>query len=340
MRTKDTFFICLFTMTFLVCGTIIMGNHLSRQVERGLLNIHVQAKGEKEEPDMCVLQSDYTDKVAQSEREDICDNQVIQESAELCKYENESIFQEEATGNAESTVLIADRNFSESEPVRTESLEQSTVETQLEMSETEMITEIPENMTYQTVDYAYFEDALFIGDSRMVGIMEYGNIEKGTFFVDTGMTVFDLDKKKVTIGDQGKIGFAEVLENRQYGKIYLMLGINELGYRFENIEAKYQDIVEKIRTYQPDAIIYLCANMHVTEEQSAKDTIYNNTNVNRVNGMISELADNETIFYIDVNEVFDDAGGNLDATYSSDAFHVYGKHYQTWVDWLCTKAII
>ena len=101
-----------------------------------------------------------------------------------------------------------------------------------------------------------------------------------------------------------------------------------------------KETVETIRAYQPDAIIFLCANMHVTEEQSAKDAIYNNTNVNRVNGMISELADNETIFYIDVNEVFDDAGGNLDAAYSCDAFHVYGKHYQTWVDWLCTKAII
>ena len=90
-----------------------------------------------------------------------------------------------------------------------------------------------------------------------------------------------------------------------------MLGINELGYRFENIQKKYEETVEKIKESQGNAIIYLCANMHVTEEQSQKDEIYNNANVNKVNEMICGLADNETVFYIDVNELFDDENRSL-----------------------------
>lgn len=195
-------------------------------------------------------------------------------------------------------------------------------------------------LEFQTVDYDYFDDALFIGDSRTVGIMEYGNLENATFFADSGMSVFGLEYKKISVPNVGKVTFDEVLKGRHYGKIYLMLGINELGYQFDNTRKKYQETVEKIRTYQEDAVLYLCANMHVTEEQSSKDAIYNNANVNQMNELIASFADNETIFYIDINELFDDETGSLSAEYSSDAFHVLGKYYVDWVDWLCTKAIV
>ena len=199
--------------------------------------------------------------------------------------------------------------------------------------------ETKETITFETVGYEYFDDALFIGDSRTVGIMEYGNIENATFFADTGMSVFNLKSKKIEIPELGKVKFDEILESRQFEKIYLMLGINELGYRFENIEQKYQETLENIRTAQNDAIIYLCANLHVTEEQSQNDSNYNNENINRLNNTIKELADNESIFYIDVNEIFDDDHGNLNTEYSSDGFHVYATGYKKWVDWLCTKAV-
>ena len=199
-----------------------------------------------------------------------------------------------------------------------------------------------ENKTleFETVDYDYFDDALFIGDSRTVGIMEYGNLENSSFFADSGMSVFGLEYKKIAVADMGKVTFDEVLENRQYGKIYLMLGLNELGYRFDSIQKKYQETVDKIRMYQEDAIIYLCANMHVTEEQSSKDAIYNNENINRMNNLIASFADGKRIFYLDINELFDDDTGSLSTEYSSDASHILGKYYVDWVDWLCTKAIV
>lgn len=206
-------------------------------------------------------------------------------------------------------------------------------------TETEGEQETWQEQEQEPVGREYFEDALFIGDSRTVGLMEYGNIDGATFFADSGMSVFKLDKKKVYLSSEGKLGFEEVLTRKEYGKVYLMLGINELGYRFEILQEKYKETVERIQKRQGNAIIYLCANMHVTEEQSQKDEIYNNQNINRVNKMISSLADNERIFYIDVNEKFDDKNGSLSTEYASDSFHVYGKYYMDWVDWLCTSAV-
>ena len=197
---------------------------------------------------------------------------------------------------------------------------------------------LTEDGKFRTVGYEYFDDALFIGDSRMEGIMEYGGLDNADFFAHSGMSVFSLSEKKLMVHGK-KMSFDEVLENKQYGKVYLMIGINELGYQFDQVEKKYAQRVETIKEKQPDAVIYLCANLHVTTEQSEKDAIYNNDNVNRLNAMIQGLADGHRTIYIDVHEIFDDDNGGLSKEYSVDSLHVLGKYYVTWVDWLCTKAI-
>ena len=46
-----------------------------------------------------------------------------------------------------------------------------------------------ESMT--TVDASYFDDALFIGDSRTVGLKEYGTLNNATFFANTGLSIYD-----------------------------------------------------------------------------------------------------------------------------------------------------
>lgn len=221
-------------------------------------------------------------------------------------------------------------------------VEAETETSQKSQSTEEATTEVPEEkpLEFQTVGYDYFDDALFIGDSRTVGLMEYGNLEKATFLADSGLSVYGLAWKKISVPGKGKTTFDEVLAEKQYGKIYLMLGMNELGYRFETTKERYRETLEKILAAQEDAVIYLCANMHVTAEQSEKDEIYNNENLNRMNELIASLADGERTFYLDVNELFDDENGNLSEEYTSDALHVLGKYYVEWIDWLCTKAII
>ncbi len=50
--------------------------------------------------------------------------------------------------------------------------------------------------------------------------------------------------------------------------------------------------------------------------------------------MLSELADNKKIFYIDINELFGDGKGNLRNELTGDGTHVYAKYYRDWCDWL------
>lgn len=181
----------------------------------------------------------------------------------------------------------------------------------------------------------YFEDALFIGDSRTVGLQEYGGIHEAAYFATSGMSVYSIFYEKVR-----NTSFQDLMESRAFGKIYVMLGINELGYDFETTVKKYKALIEWIRRMQPDAIIYIQANLHVSADRSNRDSIYNNQKLDAFHSRIAELADGRQIFYLDVNPLFDDNNGNLADKYTADDTHIFGKYYRTWTEWIADNAAV
>lgn len=97
-------------------------------------------------------------------------------------------------------------------------------------------------------------DALFIGDSRTVGLMEYAQMADADFFANTGMSVFNIHKKPVSVPQVGKVTLTELLNHKKYDKIYIMLGINEIGYNADNTVEKYRELLAFIQEKQPNAI--------------------------------------------------------------------------------------
>ena len=193
---------------------------------------------------------------------------------------------------------------------------------------------------FQKVDKSYLNDALFIGDSRTLGLMEYGGVSQASYFADSGMSVFNLEKTTVPVAGYGKTDIRSLLKQKKFGKIYFMMGINEAGYPWKTLEKKYKETVAMIRDMQPDAQIFLCANLMMTEEKSGQSKAINNKVICKINAMIEKLASKNEMYYIDVNEIFTDKKGNLCETYSNDGVHVLGKYYRDWMDWICTKGVV
>ena len=93
-----------------------------------------------------------------------------------------------------------------------------------------------------------FSNALFIGDSRTVGIAEYSGITEADFFAFTGMSVYSAFKKESAVGSWKKgTLLADALQSQQYDRVYLMLGVNELGYNFQKTVERYGELVQQIR---------------------------------------------------------------------------------------------
>ena len=179
-----------------------------------------------------------------------------------------------------------------------------------------------------------FSEVLFIGDSRTVGLSEYGDLGEAEVFANSGMTVFNLFDEQVKLENGGNVKLTSLLTTKNYHTIYLMLGINEMGYEFTSIVKKYQNTVTKLKEMQPMATIVLEANLHVTGEKSLQSPIYNNERINALNQEIKQIAESNNCYFIDVNKIFDDNDGNLAKDYSSDGSHVLGKYYSVWVEWI------
>ena len=190
---------------------------------------------------------------------------------------------------------------------------------------------------FVTVDESYFDDALFIGDSRTVGLRDYTDLsEHADFYCETSLTIYKLMEERF----KGLGTIEEALAAKDYGKIYIMVGINELGRgTTEDFMAKYTEVVDRLHELEPQAKIMIQGIMRVSGEKSESDAIFNNSNINARNHAIATLADNETIFYIDVNEVVCDEEGNLNADYTFDKIHLLGKYNDLWKQFLLSHGI-
>ena len=169
----------------------------------------------------------------------------------------------------------------------------------------------PTPLQFTTVDASYFDDALFIGDSRTVGIAEYGSLKNATYFADVGLNVYVAQTKAVAVKNVGTVTLPQLLSQKTFGKVYIMLGINELGNDLDDITAKFSSLVDTVRAAQPDAIIFVEANLHVGPSRSSTDATFNNPRIDKLNEKLAALADGKTIFYIDINELFDDENGKI-----------------------------
>lgn len=190
---------------------------------------------------------------------------------------------------------------------------------------------------YTLENESYFNDAVFLGDSRTLGISDYAGLDGADFFCDNGMTIYKLlEDKGVTYQKTGeKMDLKNVLQEKQYGKIYIMLGMNELGYGDTRMYLKqYMKVLNQLKEWQPEAIIYIMANLHVSREKNNMETEFNNVNINDKNVASARLANGRDVFYLDSNPLFIDEEGYLQEELTFDGVHLYAQNYEKWRDFL------
>ena len=160
------------------------------------------------------------------------------------------------------------------------------------------LTSVPETYSFTQVTDDYFQDAVFIGDSRTVGISEYSGIENATFLCKTSLSIYDYTKPKITYKDK-KTSIQEVLQTESFGKVYLMVGINECSYGTpESFYELYREVVEDIRKLQPEALIFIESNLLVTQSKSDSNEGITNESISSRNDLIATLANQKDTFYI------------------------------------------
>jgi len=191
------------------------------------------------------------------------------------------------------------------------------------------------------VDTTYFDDAVFIGDSRTEGLFLNTSLSNTTFFAHMGLMVDTVFTSPLFNVDGEKVPVIDALKATDFSKVYIMLGINETGWAYSSIFVqKYGDIVDAIREINPNALIYIQAIMPVSQEVSSTHSYVKNPKINEYNQLLQQLAEEKQVYYIDTANAVAGEDGSLPDDAAPDGIHLARSYCQRWLDYLMTHTIV
>ena len=194
-------------------------------------------------------------------------------------------------------------------------------------------------LPFTTVDESYFNDALFIGDSRLQGFGMYSGLP-GTFYAATGFQLYKYDTMKVVNTDAGKVPIVNAMPYDTFSKVYIKVGLNEMGGNENVFRNKYAELIQMIRDAEPRAIIYVHGILPVTAAKSQSDKTHSNANVTARNETLKQIALQERAYYLDVGSVFMGADGFLPPEMAADGIHLKAQYMDKWKQYLLEHAIV
>lgn len=206
--------------------------------------------------------------------------------------------------------------------------------------------ETPEEPAARTVPESeptkdsYFADAVFLGDSRTEGFHLYSGLEEGQYLYAVGATVESVFTKATQETENGKAPILDALADMECGKVYIMLGVNELGWpRAETFREQYGKVIDRVREEHPEAVVVIQSLLPVSAKQDAKGSYVNNERITVYNGMLEELSAERDCPYLNVAEAVAGEDGCMREELTFDGIHLNTAGCRAWLDYLKTHTV-
>lgn len=192
---------------------------------------------------------------------------------------------------------------------------------------------------FATVDVSYFDDALFIGDSRMEGFGMYSGTN-AVFYAIKGFQLHKYETIKVVQTESGKVPIFDAIVQDAFTKIYIKVGLNEMGWGTDEMFLeKYAELIARLRECEPRAIIYVHALLPVTSEKSVEDSVHSNEKIAARNELLKQFAQEQKAYYIGINSVVSTEDGSLKPDMTTDGIHLKAQYMDLWSEYLRTHAV-
>ena len=190
------------------------------------------------------------------------------------------------------------------------------------------------------VDRSYFDDAVFVGNSLIVGFSHSSGLN-ATYYATVGMNVTQFFSKESFEAEDGSyLSCSAMLERTNYSKIYLMFGINELGFGSASVFIYYYDqIIDYLKELNPQARIYVQSILPLNTPKWQTCSYYsdyvNNYNIASYNQALVNMCKEKGVAFVNVGEKFTGPDGDMFSDATSDGLHVNASYMPVWVDYLC-----
>lgn len=188
---------------------------------------------------------------------------------------------------------------------------------------------LPEDRLLQGYD---FSDAVFIGDSRTEGLTVYNVLTTSTVLATRGLMASSaLTDKFVDLGN-GKGTVIDYLKQHSFKKVYIMLGLNELGCVLSTYTDSYKELIDEVRQTEPNSQIYIMPVIPMVEERT--DEVYNNEIIAKFNEALKGVCAEKNVPLINVSAALVNEKGTLPSELSTDGIHLNAKGLRRLVNYL------
>lgn len=183
----------------------------------------------------------------------------------------------------------------------------------------------------------FFADTAFFGNSLVDGLRLYGGLSHGDFYAVQSASVVNVGTTKASALNDGTAAtLLQTLAQKQYSRIYILLGINEIGFETSYFIDLYRRMLDQIAESEPHASIYIMGLTPVSKAKSDEGALFSMDRVREYNAALRDLAEERQCWYVDLVDALADADGYLPADQSVDGIHLTADKYPEWADYLRT----
>ena len=180
---------------------------------------------------------------------------------------------------------------------------------------------------------AFYSDSVFIGNSLVEALQVAGGESSAKYLAVKSLNVLDAMKRPF-IG-KSKQTIKEVLPEIKCNKIFVMFGVNELGWPYPKVFGeRYETLLTAIKKLQPNAKIYVQSILPCSKALAAEDKMYKKENIKQFNEAIQEAAKKAGCEYVEVGASVAGKDGYLPADAAVDGMHLKKAYNRKWITYL------
>lgn len=187
----------------------------------------------------------------------------------------------------------------------------------------------------------WFDDSAIIGHSLMEGFEAFGKVYSNVhYFTGTGISAAGATSyKKFDLPDGGTGNLKDGLSQREFSKIFIMLGTNEITSSSDGFKKNMKKVIDLVRETQGEDIPIYILNLTPTTKKKSDSTPFNKKNILRLNQALQELCETEKCYYLDVYSCFADEDGYLPSEKSTDGVHFTASQYPVLADYIKSHTV-
>lgn len=177
---------------------------------------------------------------------------------------------------------------------------------------------------------SYFDKAVFVGDSIMVGYRSYAATNANSvahasdFLCNVSYSLYNAfapvsasSLHPTYLGEKRFVWDSIALMD--VDKVFIMFGTNDLVcYSPEQIIAKYQSFIDNIVAAKPGVQIHIISMTPVYA--GTNKGCLNNANIDTLNALLMQMCQSKGYGFVNLNAGLRDASGNMNPAYSSDRY--------------------